>query len=193
MKKYPGGFNNPEMLEMGKKHKMDKMVEMAKDFFEPSGFKKHSEIVEKMNKLVSRSSLVSLFEKPKFRDFSKSLPVSGQKHLAVGLKELLHGNQKQGFEMVRDILLEGKLAKWPLITVVPAYFKPKREVFIKPTTVKGVIETLELENLVYKPQPSWEFYREYRKQINEMKKHVDKSLSPSNAAFSGFLMMFLSV
>jgi hypothetical protein len=30
---YPGGFDDPEMIEIRKKHKLDKMIEMAQDAF----------------------------------------------------------------------------------------------------------------------------------------------------------------
>ncbi|MCG8415164.1 MAG: hypothetical protein MI746_13170, partial [Pseudomonadales bacterium] len=75
------------------------------------------------------------------------------------------------------------------ISVLPVYFRPDDEVFVKPTTAKGVIEHFELEGLVYKPQPSWEFYAAFRDEVLKMKKKVRKSLSPNNAAFTGFLMM----
>jgi hypothetical protein len=74
------------------------------------------------------------------------------------------------------------------MTICQAYFRPQVEVFIKPTTAKGIIETIELNHLQYKPTPTWNFYREYRTAINEMKYLVDPSLSPSNIAFTGFLM-----
>ena len=91
--------------------------------------------------------------------------------------------------MILDLLKSGKLAKWSLMTVCQTYFHPQRDVFIKPTTVKGVIEYFELENLHYKPTPSWAFYEAYRTAFHEMKFKVDKSLSPTNPAFSGFLWM----
>lgn len=65
------------------------------------------------------------------------------------------------------------------------------EVFVKPTTAKCVIEFFELTSLQYKPTPTWAFYEEYRDIITEMKSKVDSCLAPSNAAFSGFLMMSL--
>jgi hypothetical protein len=74
------------------------------------------------------------------------------------------------------------------MTVCPAYCRPQVEVFIKPTTVKGIIQTFELENLHYHPAPTWNFYEQYRAAINEMKIWVDESLSQYNIAFSGFLM-----
>jgi len=63
---------------------------------------------------------------------------------------------------------------------------------VKPTTAKNIISFFEVENLSYKPQPSFEFYSSFRDLINDMKGRVDKSLSPSNPAFTGFLMMSMA-
>jgi len=54
---------------------------------------------------------------------------------------------------------------------------------------RGILRFFEIDDPVYSPTPSWDFYRKYRKLMNDAKKEVDRSLSPSNAAFSGFLMM----
>ncbi|HPW40124.1 MAG TPA: hypothetical protein PLW98_01255 [Bacillota bacterium] len=89
------------------------------------------------------------------------------------------------------MLNEYKLAKWTLLTACPVYYRPGVEVFIKPTTVKGVIEYFELEGLKYSPKPTFEFYKAYRKRINQIKKEVDASLQVDNGAFCGFLMMSL--
>jgi hypothetical protein len=191
LKRYPGGFEHPDMVEMGKKHKMDKMVSFTQESFERGNFRLPDLIVDRMIKVVSRSSMVSVFEKPKFRDYANALPPQGKQDLAAGLEKLLYGTEQQGFEAVLIILLDGKLAKWTLMTVCQAYFNPEVDVFIKPTTAKGVIQTFELEDLQYKPRPTWAFYSQYRDAINDMKTKVDPSLSPSNAAFSGFLMMSL--
>ena len=187
--RYPGGFDNPEMIEIGKKHKMDKMIEFAQDGFVKRNFKLPDLIVENIIKVISRSSMVSVFEKPKFRDFVHSLPPKDKKLLASGLEELLHGNEQKGFDTMLEILKSGKLAKWSLMTICQTYYRPQVEVFVKPTTAKGVIDYFEVENIQYKPTPSWAFYDEYRAMINEMKSKVDLSLSPYNAAFSGFLMI----
>ncbi|MCI0609394.1 MAG: hypothetical protein L0Z71_10075 [Anaerolineae bacterium] len=187
--RYPGGFENPEMMEIGKKHKMDKMIAFAQEGFVRRNFKLPELIVDNMIKVVSRSSMVSLFEKPKFRDYANSLPPKSKKLLASGLEGILHGKEQQGFETMLDVLKSGKLAKWSLMTICQTYFRPEFDVYIKPTTAKGVIEYFELKNLQYKPTPSWPFYDEYHSVINEMKSKVDASLSPSNAAFSGFLMI----
>ncbi|MBC8375363.1 MAG: hypothetical protein H8E26_04900 [FCB group bacterium] len=186
---YPGGFEHPDMVAIGKKHKMDKMIITVQEEFAEDQFGDSKAIVQAMSKMVSRSSMVSLFEKPKFRDFVNSLHNQHETILANGLREMLHGNQEQGFNMMLDVLITGKMAKWSLISVLPVYHKPYDEVFVKPTTAKGVIQQFELDTLVYKPRPSWEFYKEFRSIINVMKTKVDSRLAPNNAAFTGFLML----
>jgi hypothetical protein len=135
--------------------------------------------------------LVSVFEKPKFKDLIKALSSEEKERLSLGLKEFLHGNQELGFRLMAGLLKEYNLAKWPLLTVCPIYYRPEVEVFIKPTTAKAVISYFELDGLYYSPNPTFGFYRAYREQINLMKKEVAKSMQFDNAAFCGFLMMSL--
>lgn len=189
LERYPGGFHHPEMVEVGKKHKMEKMIALAQDGFAKRNFKLPDLTIETMVKVITRSSMVSVFEKPKFRDFAYALPPKARTTLAAGLEELLHGSERKGFETMVEVLKSGKQAKWSLMTICQTYYRPQAEVFIKPTTVKGVIEFFGLKDLQYKPAPTWAFYDEYRTIINEMKSQVDPSLSTYNAAFSGFLMM----
>ncbi|MDP2572031.1 hypothetical protein Q8W40_07565 [Vibrio penaeicida] len=188
----PGGFNSPEMIEIGKKHKMDQMIAQAQDAFSEEKFTDAQGTAEMMTKLVSRSSMVSMFEKPKFRDYVKGMTHQEREGLAYSLKDMLHGDQEYGFNTMLDLLRPAKLAKWSLVTILPNYYAPLDEVFVKPTTAKGVIKFFELNNLEYKPAPTWAFYQEYRAQILEMRKHVSQDLSPNNAAFCGFLMMTMS-
>ena len=188
---FPAGFQHPKMLEVGKKHKMDKMIEFAQEVFSKSAFNLTDRVLESWVKVVSRSSMVSMFEKPKFKDMVNDLPARERELLADGLYEFLFGDQQKGFEQQLDILAHYKLAKWSLISIVPAYVSPQKEVFVKPTTAKGVIKHFDLQGLEYKAKPSWEFYQEYRKQILAMSDFVDPSLKPNTAAFCGFLMMSL--
>ncbi len=191
LKEYPGGFNHPDMVDLGKKHKMEQMTMFTQESFSKKNFKTPEIIIDNMNKVVSRSSMVSMFEKPKFKKFVNSLFPRDKELLVSGLKKQLYGNEQKGFETLLELFQRAKIAKWPIMTVCPTYFRPQVEVFVKPTTAKGVIEFFELESLQYRPTPSWAFYEAYRDIINEMKTRVDPSLSPSNAAFSGFLMMSL--
>lgn len=191
--RYPQGFDTPEMIEIGKKHKMDKYIDFSHEVFDKKAFKKMDEktdeIIENMIKLVSRSSMVSLFEKPKFRDSVRSMSMDTKKDLVKSLYELLHGDEESGFNQMLDILTDYKLAKWTLISVFRCYYYPDTDMLFKPTTVKGIIKKYEIEDIVYKPRPSYDFFVRYRAIINEMKKEVHSDLSPNNAAFSGFLMI----
>jgi hypothetical protein len=186
---YPGGFSNPQMLEVAKKHKVEKMKKMAQDSFALEQFESAGTIIESMGKIVSQSSLVSIFEKPRFRDLLKALSDGEKEHLAHGLKEFLHGDQAFGFGLMTGLLHDYKLAKWPLVTVYPIYYRPSVEVFIKPTTAKGIIAYFELTGLKYNSNPTFEFYQAFREQIRQMKQAVHASLQVDNAAFCGFLMM----
>lgn len=188
-KKYPGGFEHPYMLEIEKRHKMDKMIAKAQDIFERKNFDVPSLVLEPMVKLVNASSMVSMFEKPKFKEMAKGLSGKETNALIGGLEQWLYGNKQKGFEMMLRVLNKWKVAKWPLLTICPNYFHPDFDVFIKPTTAKSVIQFFELDGLEYKPAPSWDFYQRYCDEIHEMKSHVDYRLYPNNAAFCGFLMM----
>ncbi len=186
---YPLGFDDPEMQQIGKKHRMPQMIEQCQAAFNELAFNKPHVVVENMVKLVSRSSMVSMFEKPKFRDFVKSLSGGDIDLLSESFYQQLYGNRQKGFEAILDLLRTHKLAKWSLISILPNYVFPTREVFVKPTTAKGVIKFFELEGLVYKPQPTWDFYVKYKACIEQMKADIDPCLTTSNAAFCGFLMM----
>ena len=189
--RYPGGFAHPDMVEIGKKHRVDKIAEQTQSLLAKPVFKSQAQALENIVNTVTRSSMVSMFEKPKFRDYVNGLSRDDRGSLSEGFRKMLHGNQEKGFNEVLDILIEGKLAKWSLMTICSLYMHPEVDVFVKPTTTKRVISYLELEDVVYKPRPSWEFYARYRDIINDLKGMVDPSLGPNNAAFTGFLMVTL--
>ena len=144
-------------------------------------------ILSSLYQIIQKSVLVSLFDKLKFRDMLAGLTSYEKDMLSIELYELLHGNMKNGFDGIVEFLEQYKLAKWTIISVVLYYNNRQKEYFVKPTTTKNVIKYFEIKDLIYKPTPSFEFYDSYKKVLNEMKKNVDKSLHPDNAAFTGFL------
>ncbi len=189
--RYPGGFNNPELAALGKKHKVGKMVEMTRDCLGQKNFERPDAVIEDLIRITGRSSMVSRFEKPPFKQFLHAMSPLERDWLVDAMQERLHGIERQGFEWVTEILATGKLAKWSLVSICPFYLRPAWDVFVKPTTVKRIVHGLELRGLQYAPLPSWEFYEVFRDEINRMKQEVDPGLSPNNAAFTGFLMMTL--
>lgn len=190
--RYPGGFDNPELMAIGKKHQVTNRVKQAQEFFHIDRFSSTLSVVEHMLKLISRSSLISLYEKPRLKDWVKLMTPQEQESYALSLKDMLHGDQEYGFNVMLDLLLPGKLAKWSLMTILPYYFAPHDEVFVKPTTTKKILQYFCIDDLVYKPKPSFDFYLKYRQEIINMRKNVEPSLQHDNAAFCGFLMMSIS-
>jgi len=192
--RYPGGFENEELQAIvRKRHNVGRLSEFATEVLARPRFKNTPQVLDDIVRIVSRSSMVSMFEKPKFRRFVEGLGRDDRALLATAFRRVLHGSQPSGFTELIDLLAEGGLAKWSLATICLYQYRPQTEVFIKPTTTKNVIRQFELEGLDYRPRPSWAFYQGYREAIQTMKAAVSPSLSPNNAAFTGFLMMTTAV
>jgi len=187
---YPGGFEDPELQKIGKRHPIDRMAAQAAEMLAKKRFSQPHGLMDDLIKLVSRSSMVSLFEKPKFKEVMNSLSEAERAAFLKAYKKLLYGNQEKGMEGVVEILARYKLAKWSLVSIGLLYINPHKEVFVKPTTAKKIVAGLELD-LVYTPKPYWEFYEGYRAAMTEIKERVHPSLAPNNAALTGFLMMTL--
>lgn len=189
LSRYPGGFADPELVAIGKKHRLEKMQALLADQLAKKNFRDTDEILESWVKLIGRSSLISVFEKPKFKDLIHSLEAKEKNRLTAGLKAQLYGDSQKGFEQILSVLLSYKFAKWSIISLAPVYARPQAEVFVKPTTAKGIIAQFELEGLHYQPRPSWEFYAEFKRQVLLIRDQVDPSLAPNTPALTGFLMM----
>lgn len=192
LQRYPQGFGDPGLARIGKRHNVERLSKLARECFAKPAFGRPGVVVDDMVRIVGRSSMVSMFEKPKFRRFVEGLDRDERALLADALRRLLHGrggSPRRGFETIVDLLLGAKLAKWSLVTAVPYYVHPDREVFVKPTTARGIIAAFELDVPPYRACPSWDFYTAFRARMLDMRALVRPELAPNNAAFSGFLMM----
>jgi len=186
---YPLGFDSEELQAIGKKHKTEKMNKFVHEKFCEDCFDDTEEVMANFSKLISTSSLVSVFEKVKFKDIVKILSNEEKELLSKGIYEFLYGNQELGFEMQIDILSTYKMAKWTILTVIGVYFSPGVEVLVKPTTAKGILKYFEVEDFKYSPTASFDFYKKYRAFINELMANTSKELHVETAAYCGFLMM----
>jgi len=189
LEQFPGGFKNEEMKDIGKKHKFGKICDYAHEVLSKDALRFKKDSVKNISKFISKTSMVSVFEKMRFRDFIKEIDDHTEIEFVDSIYELIHGEQEVGFNSLVHLLKEYNLAKWPLISAYLAYYNPTYDIFIKPTTVKGILKTLEVTDITYNSKPTYEFYIAYRDFINNIKTMVDPSLSPSNAALSGFMMM----
>ncbi|AIO19712.1 hypothetical protein KQ51_01838 [Candidatus Izimaplasma bacterium HR1] len=190
--KYPDGWQTEELKEMGKKFKLQKHIDYVHKVCSKENMKQGLGAYKDVMKVVSISAMVSVFEKVKFRDFVKEIDDTDKHEIMGSIFEMLHGDEEEGFNRLVSLLSFYKLAKWPIISVWLAYYDVNYQVFVKPTTVKKIINHLELEDIKYNSKPNYEFYTKYRKYLNELKTHVDKKVQVSNPAFSGFFMMTIN-
>ena len=184
---YPTGFEDAKFFPTMKKFNPSKLEEFTRENLKKENFSNPNLVVDAFFKIIQKSVLVSLFDKLKFRDLLSTLTSYEKDMLSIEIYELLHGNQKDGFDGLVEFLAQYSLAKWTIISVILYYNDRQNEYFIKPTTTKNIIKYFEIKDIIYKPTPNFEFYDSYKKVLNEMKKNVHKSLHPDNAAFTGFL------
>lgn len=188
--RFPDGFDDPEMVKIRKKHNVDKLSAQAQEMFSETQFGKPESIIQNMILLVSRSSMIFRFDKAKFRDGIGSISPLEREQLADHLFELLHGKKEKGFDHVLQQLVALKIGSWSMISAIPYYYDMHENWFIKPNTTKMILKYFEVDKeLVYKPRPSFEFYRDYSQFLTDLRDEADPKLSISNAAFTGFLMM----
>lgn len=187
LERYPKGFEDAHFFPTMKKFKPEKLEEFAKEALKKENFSNPNLVVDGFFKNIQKSVMVSLFDKLKLKDTIMSLNSYEKDMLSIEIFELLYEDKKEGFEGLVEFLAQYNLAKWTLLSVVPYSINRQTEYFIKPTTTKNIIKYFELKDLVYKPKPSFEFYENYTKVLDEMKSNVSDSLTFDNAAFTGFL------
>ncbi|HEY5566110.1 MAG TPA: hypothetical protein VIM81_02555 [Gammaproteobacteria bacterium] len=187
--RFPKGFGDPGMEKIRKSHNVDRLADFTRANVTEAALSRPQRFADILLKIVSRSSMVSRFEKPPFRAFLNALSSKDKRHLAEAFRKRLFGRkEREGFEEIVDLLDRYKLARWTLVSAVPFYFAPAKEAFVKPSTARRIVAFLDMEELRYNPRPDWEFYVGYRKLVLDIKKKVDPSLTPNNAATTGFLM-----
>lgn len=188
--RYAEGFMDPEMIKMGKKHNVDKVVDFTHESFSETQFGKPESIIKSLTQVVSKSSMISMFDKPKLRDALLTLAPKERDALADAVFKLLYSDEQKGFEQILDQLVILKLGRWSLMSVLPFYFDPQNHWFIKPNTTKSILKYFEVDKqMIYKPRPSYAFYQEYSDFLTQLRDESDPRLSPNNAAYTGFLMM----
>jgi len=189
--RFPKGFNDPDpwMERIRKRHNVAQLVDFARTNLTQITLSQPQKFADTVLKIINRSSMVSRFEKPPFREFLGSLNSKDKRYFADAFRKRLFGRHKRkGFEEIVDLLAHYKLARWSLVSAVPFYFAPSKEAFVKPTTAKKIVAYLEATDLHYHPRPDWAFYDGYRKLILNIKREVDPNLTSNNAAITGFLM-----
>ena len=191
--RYPKGFRDDHFFPTMKKFKPEKLEEFAKEALKKENFSNPNLVVENFYKTIQKSVMVSLFDKLKLKDALSSLNSYEKDMLSIEIYELLYGDKEQGFEGLVEFLTEYRLAKWTLLSIVPYSINRQDEYFVKPTTTKNIIKYFDRTDLVYKPKPSYGFYKEYKKFLDEMKAKLDPVLYFDNACFTGFFKIAIEM
>lgn len=189
LRRYPLGFDDPELMAVARKHKVEEMKNFVYFHFSKENFDDPTAISNAFTKLIGKSSLVSTFEKVKYKNSVKLFHHEEIETLSNSLWEILYGDQRLGFNQIVLLLATFDLAKWPILTVLGLYFNGDYEVLVKPTTVKGVLNYLEVTDIKYTSKPNYDFYVQYRTLINDLKVLTGKSIATDNGAYCGFLMI----
>lgn len=189
LRRYPLGFDDPELMAVAKKHKVEEMKNYVHDHFSKDNFNDPSAISRAFTKLIEKSSLVSTFEKVKYKNAAKLFNQDDIETLSSALWDILYGDQRKGFNQLVLLLATFDLAKWPILTVLGLYYNGDYEVLVKPTTVKSVLNYLEVMDIKYTSKPNYDFYSQYRTLINDLKARTGKSIATDNGAYCGFLMI----
>lgn len=191
--RYPTGFEDESFFPQIKKFNPEKLEVFAKEALKKENFSNPNLLIEGFFKTIQKSVMVSLFDKLKLKDAIASLNSYEKDMLSIEIYELLYGNKKEGFQGLVEFLAEYNLAKWTIISVTPYCINRQSEYFVKPTTTKIIIKYFELKDCIYKPKPSFEFYQNYTKALNEMKVNLHKSLTYDNVAFTSFLKIAIEL
>lgn len=171
LSRYMGGFYHPEIEKAKKKYQIDKTVERAKRDLSLDNLNAMlkggaQEGCEDLRKFISHCAMVSTFEKIAFSNYAKSYN-GNHRDCIEALKQMLHGDQEEGFTKLAEILKKDGLNKWTIITSFLSYHNPDHEVFIKPTTVKLTLKALKIEDFKYQTALDYSFYSNYRGLIQE--------------------------
>jgi hypothetical protein len=89
---YPQGFEDVTLLPIIKRHNTAKIGEQVREMFTKENFTQPDIICENFTKIVSKSTLISLFEKPKVREMVQTMRMERRDMFAIGLYEMLYGD-----------------------------------------------------------------------------------------------------
>ena len=118
---FPAGFGDEGLIKVRKRHNLTKMNQLALEVFREENFYVADQFLTGLVKVISGSSMLSLFEKPKFRDMILSLNSSEKDLLTSYYRELFHGDQENAFDAIVGKLAFHKMAKWSVVTIPMSY------------------------------------------------------------------------
>jgi hypothetical protein len=181
MKAFPKGLDDPNWLDLSKKHaSYKKVIDIFKNELSEENFNEYllresyKPLIDATLSVINKSTMVNLFEKIAFRNFVDSnanpkdflealyntLYVDYKTHMAALVKEL--GKFKS--------LKNANAAKWGIVTCFLIHAEPNLHVIVKPTTTKAIALFLNTD-IAYSATPNIESYEKIKNMILDFKKN----------------------
>lgn len=189
---YKDGFNDEKLVKTTKLFNTLKFHEIAKKSFAIENFSNIEIVTEGFFTILLKSPLVSFYEGDILRKALKSFTNFEKEMLSIYLQDILYGNLKNSFDDFIELMATKNLAKWQIVTLIPYYFAPDKNYFLKPTTTKNIIKYFEIEGLKYHSKPTYEFYKRYIEIVKIMQNSVREELIGDNGRFTGFLRLAMN-
>ena len=166
---FPGGFGDPEYLELERSYKVETHKRWLAELDRPEYRRlldagEYAEIASRAVRVEQRSrhSMIFSFEKMALRDAVKS--PEGAQAFAEGLFAWLHGrgSPERRFERWVDVVAglprrQTRVLTWPLVTVFGFIAQPDEHVFLKPTVTRNAARAYGFD-FPYRSRPNWETY-----------------------------------
>ncbi len=146
---------------------MDKLADFAHTHLTEAALSRPQRFVDTLLTIVSRSSMVSRFEKPPFREFLDGLDSKDKRRLTEAFGKRLFGRKKrEGFAEIVDLLARYKLARWSLVSAIcTSISHPRRRLSSNLRRPERSLPFSTSRSFNTTPRPSWAFYVGYRNLI----------------------------
>jgi hypothetical protein len=164
---FPGGFGDPDYVELEREYKWRAHQQWAavlnRDSFESLLSRRQElDIAARAVSIESRTNLLFSFEKMALRDAVRS--ETGARIFAQGLYEFLHGrgDAKSRFDRWYAAVAmlprrQTRVLTWPLVTVFGFIAQPTEHIFLKPRVTQAAAEAYGYD-FDYVSQPNWATY-----------------------------------
>ncbi len=164
---YPGGFADPDYLDLERSYKWQ-AHERFKESLERTEFRslmrarRFHEITRTAVAIEARTNLLFSFEKMALRDAVRS--AAGAATFATGLYDYLYGPGDDERRFARWCAAIAELPRrqtrvltWPVVTVFPFLARPDRYIYLKPRVTQAAARAYGFD-FQYQSRPTWATY-----------------------------------
>jgi hypothetical protein len=165
---FPGGFSDPDYVELERSYKLNAHLAWEQSLSKPQFARllkerKYAEIATTAIRIESRTNLLFSFEKMALRDAVRDRDAA--KTFSTALFDLLYGRgslERRFTTWVETIAAlprrQTRVLTWPLVTVFGFIARPDEHFFFKPTVTREAARRYGVE-LPYASRPSFELYQ----------------------------------